>query len=469
MGKIIMTNNRFDIVIIGAGIGGLICGTMLAKNGKKVLIIEKNKVVGGCCCGFTRKNVYFDAGAHIFGSCDSGQALGRILSELNIDIKFNRISPAETLHFPDKEIVIPADLDSYAEFLSKEFTGESSGINKFFELLKDKYNFPVKFGKATYQELLDNYFEDAELKAILSGYSGFIGLPPKKASALVMIMMMASYLRDGVYYPAGGAQNFSDSIKRAFLSYGGVIALDSKLTKITISEDRISSVLINDSVSYIGDEYIFNIDPIQIVACIGKGDVVKKINSQINKYMKSVSAFIAYMTIEAKEENIKKITGWHFNSYDLNTDFLSAVYITSPFLYNKNFERFKNIPATLEFFQCVESEACYTKDYIERKDIFKNKMIARFGNKTGKVLSCEIATPLTIERYTGNSAGAIYGWENTPDSTYGMRLKENMDFLQNMYMTGHWTYYGSGIISAALSGMDISQKILMNKYKYSGV
>jgi phytoene dehydrogenase-like protein len=42
-----------------------------------------------------------------------------------------------------------------------------------------------------------------------------------------------------------------------------------------------------------------------------------------------------------------------------------------------------------------------------------------------------------------------------------------MNFLENMYLTGHWTYYGSGVVSAALSGMELSKNIIATKYNYS--
>ena len=54
-------DNKYDVIIIGAGIGGLVCGCYLVKAGLKVLIVEKHYQVGGYCTSFKRKGFTFDA------------------------------------------------------------------------------------------------------------------------------------------------------------------------------------------------------------------------------------------------------------------------------------------------------------------------------------------------------------------------------------------------------------------------
>ncbi len=61
-------NYDYDAIIIGAGIGGLVCGCYLAKAGMKVLIVEKNAQPGGYCTSFTRGGFTFDSCVHSLGS-----------------------------------------------------------------------------------------------------------------------------------------------------------------------------------------------------------------------------------------------------------------------------------------------------------------------------------------------------------------------------------------------------------------
>ncbi|NOY64254.1 MAG: NAD(P)-binding protein, partial [Nitrospirae bacterium] len=62
------SSEEYDAIIIGAGIGGLVCGCYLAKAGMKVLICEQHHKPGGYCTSFKRKGFTFDAAAHCFGS-----------------------------------------------------------------------------------------------------------------------------------------------------------------------------------------------------------------------------------------------------------------------------------------------------------------------------------------------------------------------------------------------------------------
>ena len=62
-----MSDSKYDIIIIGTGLGGLVCGYMLAKGGRKVLLLEKNAQIGGCLQTFSRFGLKFDTGMHYVG------------------------------------------------------------------------------------------------------------------------------------------------------------------------------------------------------------------------------------------------------------------------------------------------------------------------------------------------------------------------------------------------------------------
>lgn len=83
-----MNKVDFDIIIIGSGIGGLVCGCYLAKAGKKVLIVEKNAQPGGYCTSFKRGNFIIDAAVHCVQNVGKDNILHKVIQELGID---NRI------------------------------------------------------------------------------------------------------------------------------------------------------------------------------------------------------------------------------------------------------------------------------------------------------------------------------------------------------------------------------------------
>ncbi|MGA1839990.1 MAG: FAD-dependent oxidoreductase [bacterium] len=89
MKKELLDGGKYDVIIIGAGIGGLVCDNYLAKSGLKVLIIEQHHKVGGYCSSFRRGPFIFDAGVHELTHCGEKGVLGKIIRELNIDNKID--------------------------------------------------------------------------------------------------------------------------------------------------------------------------------------------------------------------------------------------------------------------------------------------------------------------------------------------------------------------------------------------
>ena len=73
-----MSQNKYDIAILGTGLGGLVCGYILSKNGFKVLLLEKEAQIGGCLQTFRRFGIKFDTGMHYIGSMLEGQILHRL-------------------------------------------------------------------------------------------------------------------------------------------------------------------------------------------------------------------------------------------------------------------------------------------------------------------------------------------------------------------------------------------------------
>ena len=108
MGK---TGSKYDAIIIGAGIGGLTCGSYLAKAGKKVLICEQQSKPGGCCTSFRRDEFTFEASIHWLSGLGKGKFIYKILEELEIQdkIEFIRFDPVYRLIGRDFELILSSN------------------------------------------------------------------------------------------------------------------------------------------------------------------------------------------------------------------------------------------------------------------------------------------------------------------------------------------------------------------------
>ena len=171
-------DEEYDVVIIGAGIGGLTCGAYLAKQGRKVKLLEQHYVPGGCCSSFSRKGFKFDAGVlHITGGKDSG-AFQRVLSALELEHEIEFKEQYQRFIFPDYTLDSSRDPEYLPEKLKQSFPHETNGIIALFDTIKDIYSdishlpalspLLVKYKEKSFQELLDEHISDIKLKAIIN-------------------------------------------------------------------------------------------------------------------------------------------------------------------------------------------------------------------------------------------------------------------------------------------------------------
>ncbi len=220
-----MTNNYdYDVIIIGAGMGGLVCGCYLAQAGLKTLIIEKNSKPGGYCISFKRNGFHFDNYVHSLGSLRDGGNISKVLDDLKLKdrIKFHQCNPSDTIITPDFRISFSADLKKTIQDFKKNFKKESGNIEKFFaKIVNANASFLMGLRNKTFKDYLDYYFTDDRLKAVLSfPVLGNAGLPASLISAFYGIKLYNEFMLDGGYYPEGGIQSFPDILAIRFKESG---------------------------------------------------------------------------------------------------------------------------------------------------------------------------------------------------------------------------------------------------------
>jgi len=462
-------NNKYDVIIIGAGIGGLSAGTYLSKAGYRVLIIEKQRHAGGYCSSFKRKGFVFDSAAHVVGSYNKNCSFWNLIRKLDIDVDFIRMCPTDRIRFKGEETIeIPVDYKEYVEYLKNMFSKEVSQIDAFFlELCKmtnPLYASSVvkKYARLTYQQYLDSYFSDDRLKSILSAYCGFVGLPPSEASALAVLFTFKMFLIEGAYYPKGGAQSLADAFVSRFIKNGGEIIFDNEVNSIMIHEGVATGIAVRSGEQYYADSVISNIDANKSSLIIND---TSKINTRDylcikrNKYKVGMSCFIIYLATNAHVETAGK-NGWYYDSIDINRTFKDLIYLHIPSNYDNTVtkEGCNVIIMIIPYMGCPEDAKDWNRVKKELTDQYLRKLNVIFPKLSSNILEIDAATPDTLQRYTSNTLGSAYGWRQNPEQMY-LNAFPAVTSIKGLYLAGHWTFPGGGVVSVAISGLNAARHI----------
>ncbi|MCR4289184.1 MAG: NAD(P)/FAD-dependent oxidoreductase [Candidatus Scalindua sp.] len=465
--------SKYDVIVLGAGIAGLICGTFLAKHGKKVLIIEQHSIPGGYCTSFKRKGFIFDAAVHHIGGCGKWSVVGRCLKELDININFLQLDPMDSIHFPSFSIDVPAEIDDYVDLLMKRFPSEREQLSLFFkEFIRlyratfstERHEMLIKYQNLTYKEMLDKFFTDEQLKMTLSAQWGYIGSPPHEVSAIGMCQMLINYLKDGAYFPVGGTQNFSDTITQKFIDYGGHIMLSSSAEKVLTEDSIIKGVTTQKGEKITADTFVSNIDPKQTFFClIDKNTVDDSFLSKIENMKESVSFFLLYLGLDDKIDLKGLKRGFYHTSKNLNFSGSDWFYISVPTevdssLAPDNKQIISVVASSRDDYDNIDDWAAYKNKMKEHTINYLKNYVPDIQNHIEVI---DAATPKTLHRYTLNSKGAAYGWAVTVDQTGSNRLPHTTPF-KNLFLAGHWTNPGPGICAVVSSGWRVANMILNN-------
>ena len=132
---------KYDVIIIGSGLGGLSCGAGLAQQGKSVLVLERQIQPGGCLQSYKRQGgLSFDTGLHYVGGLTPGHRIYDIFSHFGLmDLPWQRMDDSgfDLITIGDKTYPLASGYDNFVETLSQYFPKEREGLRKYVEMLQD--------------------------------------------------------------------------------------------------------------------------------------------------------------------------------------------------------------------------------------------------------------------------------------------------------------------------------------------
>jgi phytoene dehydrogenase-like protein len=481
----------YDAVVIGAGIGGLICANLLARAGLRVLLIEQHTMVGGYCSTFTRRGYTFDASSHFYPLLGNRSTItGRLLDELGVATGWIKMDPVDQFHLPDgSTFAVPADYEAYLARLKREFPEEAKAIDGFFRSVRRLYLLGVmeyfeevdtgRLGadqQLSVRDALDHWFSSPRLKLLLTADCPHWGAPPSRTSFVFDSMLRLSYFL-GNYYPRGGSQAFADELAQRFEEQGGHILLKAKVNRIVTRKGRAVGVEVETGPprdrsrrTVATGVVVSNADLRQtILTMLAREDLGPSYCRRLSELRPTYPCFLSHIGVEGvSTETLERIHGYHWRSWDSERVGMDAFRfkLFVPTLYEPRLA--PPCVHVLIIQKVTEIDFDTIRDWASHKQALEDEVMAylrRLLPPTARIVVQLSASAMTAHRFTLNDRGAMLGWEMSPDQL-GAGRPDVRGPVRGLYFVGQWTRPGGGITPVIVSAMRVAGLIARGHSRY---
>ncbi len=496
-----VSENSFDAIIIGSGIGGLVTATQLAAKGARVLVLERYVIPGGSAGYFERQGYRFDVGASMifgFGNQGTTNLLTRALAAVNVSIKVIPDPVQIHYHLPNGlDIKVDRVYEKFLQNLTGYFPHEKEGISRFYNecwqvfnclnsmellsleepryLMRMFFQHPlaclglVKYLPQNVGDIVKRYIQDPLLLKFIDMECYCWSVVPAAMTPMINAGMVFSDRHyGGVNYPQGGVGQIAQKLVEGLEKTGGKIAYQARVTKILQERGRAVGVKLADGRVYYGKRIVSNAtrwDTFEKLLPSARKPVAEKKWQQ--RYQKSPSFLSLHMGVKADvlppgtECHHILLEEWEEMTQPEGTIFVSIPTLLDADLAPKGYHIIHSFtPHWIDDWQGLSS-----REYQNKKEEAASRVIKRlekiFPGLDGGLDYLEVGTPRTHRRFLGRI-----------DGTYGpiprrklwglLGMPFNRTAIPGLYCVGDSTFPGQGLNAVAFSGFACAHRIAVD-------
>jgi all-trans-retinol 13,14-reductase len=499
-----------DIIVIGSGIGGLTTGALLAKAGKKVLVLEQHYIAGGTTHSFEDKGVEHETGLHYIGNIEKRKPILDLVCHAPIEwckLGWEREDDRfvyDEIFIGDKHYEFEAGEKNLFNYLMKRFP-ETNKLNllKYFRMIKRAAKkdmffiskiIPFKFmakliswwdSEYTYfcetsaYDVVKNLIHDEELIAVLFGQFGDYGMTPKTASFFIHASIVNHYLEGG-WFPKGGTGVIANEMCKTIINYGGEVLVAKKVTNILCDNNDAFGVKMENGDNLFAENIISAVGVRNTFHKLMKKNKYPKIyDTMLDKMPPSVQHMYCFVKLDGspRDLNLRSSNFWIYPHADHDktiTEFLDnpleapmPLFMGFSSMKDSNWEnKYPGISnaiilavAKKEWFEEWENTRCMKRgqDYEDFKRQIGERMLEEglfrfYPELREKVLETNFGTPLSTQFYLNAFGGESYGMDmNLYRLTQSIDLRPRTE-INGLFLTGQ-DICTLGVTGAMMAGV----------------
>lgn len=481
-----MIGQTKKVLIIGAGIGGLSTGIILAGLGFDVTVIEKNRKPGGLLRSYSRDGIECGVGVHYLGSLGKGQVLRKFFDYLGVTdaIPVSRMGQngiidrylfdAPATH-PEK-FDLPEGFEAFENNLYQAFPEDQSCIQTVVSHIRKTsrqlHGLDLLFGAENdfslldqtepYGEILDQLGCSPGLRSVLAMASSWIGVPLADCPAYYHNMALASYLSSSWRLDKSGA-DMADTFARRLRDLGGKIITESEISKIHVASRVIKGLEMMSGESYKADIVIAAVHPQVVLEMLPDGAVKPSYGKRIRRLKNSHSILAVHAAVDAVSH--PEIP---YNLFKVETDEVGNVPDLKYYQIRKSEKEGINLLSILTsgrdelWNPWRESKSGRRgEEYGKLKTECAERLLAEAAEHLGDLQGAKIldvATPLSFRDWMNSPDGSAYGVLRSSSQTLATAML-NRTAVKGLYLAGQ-NVLAPGVIGTIMGSFSTVKLIL---------